>query len=134
MSDLVLDTSAYSHFRRGHEATCEHLAAAEVVYLPSIVIGELRAGFELGDRVRDNVTILQAFLDEAFVRIVDVEVTIAAHYGRLFAALRRAGTPVPINDVWIAACALGVGATILTFDGDFLRIPGVDVELLAAAG
>jgi tRNA(fMet)-specific endonuclease VapC len=128
MTDLVLDTSAYSHLRRGDEQVGDRLAMADVVYVPTIVIGELRAGFELGRRIRENVIELETFLDEPFVRAVSADANVAIRYGRLFAELRRAGTPVPVNDIWIAACAQEVGAPIVTFDGDFLRIPGVDVE------
>lgn len=128
--DLVLDTSAYSHFRRGDEETCERLSAAQIIYVPVIVIGELRAGFELGGRLRENLAMLDMFLDEPFVRAVDVSARVAARYGRIFAGLRRAGTPIPLNDIWIAACASDIGATLLTFDRDFLSIPDLDVELL----
>lgn len=54
----------------------------------------------------------------------------AHHYGRLFASLRRAGTPIPINDVWIAATALDCGGHLLTFDGDLDKLPSVDRTVL----
>jgi tRNA(fMet)-specific endonuclease VapC len=129
---IVLDTSAYSQMRRGHGVVLDQLAEAAIVFVPVIVIGELRAGFELGDRTKDNIALLDAFLGEPFVETIEVTPAIAAGYGRAFAELRRAGTPIPINDIWIAACALRVGARLLTFDRDFLRVPGLDVELLEA--
>ena len=52
------------------------------------------------------------------------------HYARTFAALRRAGTPIPINDVWIAAATMACNGHLLTFDGDYARIPGLDYTLL----
>lgn len=73
MKALVLDTSAYSHFRRGDEATCERMSNADVTYIPSIVLGDLRAGFELGTQLRSNVAMLDAFLDEAFVETIMVD-------------------------------------------------------------
>ncbi len=129
---LVLDTSAYSQLRRGHTGVLDQLSAAEFIYVPTVVLGELRAGFELGSRTRDNVALLDEFLDEPFVDVVDVDASIATHYARLFARLRRSGTPIPINDVWIAACALGIGLPLLTFDRDFSRIDELDARILEA--
>ena len=106
------------------------LAAAELVHVPAVVLGELRAGFELGDRLLQNMATLEAFLAESFVRIVTIDAKVAVNYGRLFASLRKAGTPVPLNDIWIAACAQQIGAPVLTFDRDFTVMPGLDVELL----
>lgn len=128
---LVLDTSAYSHFRTGHPRVLDFIAAAEIVLLPTIVIGELEAGFILGRRERENRTLLAEFLSEPFVSALPVTPTVAHHYGRLFAGLRRAGTPIPINDIWIAATTLDCGGHLLTFDGDFNKLPFVDRTVLA---
>jgi tRNA(fMet)-specific endonuclease VapC len=127
---LVLDTSAYSHFRAGHQGVLDLIAQAEIVLLPTIVIGELEAGFVLGRRERENRTLLAELLSEPFVSILPVTPSVAHHYGRLFADLRRAGTRVPINDIWIAATTLDCGGHLLTFDGDFDKLPAVDRTVL----
>ena len=127
---LVLDTSAYSHFRARHPRVLDFIAAAEIVFLPTIVLGELDAGFILGRRERENRTLLAEFLSEPFVSVLPVTPTVAHHYGRLFASLRRAGTPIPINDIWIAATAMDCGGHLLTFDGDFDKLPFVDRTVL----
>ncbi len=67
---LVLDTSAYSHFRAGHPRVLDFVAAAEIVFLPTIVLGELESGFQLGSRERENRTLLAEFLAEPFVSIL----------------------------------------------------------------
>src|SRR3954451_836952 len=113
---LVLDTSAYSHFRAGDERVLDMIAAAEIVSLPTIVLGELDAAFTLGRRELENRTLLAEFLAEPFVSILPVTPTVARQYGRVFAGLRRAGTPIPVNDVWIAATTLDCGGHLLTFD------------------
>jgi predicted nucleic acid-binding protein len=128
---LVLDTSAYSHFRAGDERVLERIAAAEVVGVPAVVLGELEAGFVLGRRERENRSVLAEFLAESFVAILPVTPAVARRYGRLFAELRRAGLPIPINDVWIAATVLDFGGHLLTFDADFGRIASFDCTLLA---
>jgi tRNA(fMet)-specific endonuclease VapC len=131
---LVLDTSAYSHFRAGDERVLDLIAVAEVVFLPTIVLGELEAGFSLGRRERENRTLLVEFLTEPFVSILPVTPMVARHYGRLFADLRRAGTPIPINDIWIAATTLDCGGHLLSFDGDFEKVASLDCTVLRPAG
>jgi len=130
---LVLDTSAYSHFRRGDTRVADAIAAAATVFIPAIVLGELEAGFTLGNRTKDNRAVLSEFLNEVFISIVPVSTTVANHYGRLFAELRRAGTPVPTNDIWIGATVLDVGGQLLTFDSDFLYLRSVPSTVLDAA-
>ena len=130
VSRLVLDTSAYSHFRRGHALVLDALARAERVLVPVTVLGELEAAFELGARVRENRRVLDDFLAETYVDVIDTTASVARHYGRMFAALKRAGTPVPVNDLWIAAATLDCGGTLLTFDRDFERIHGIDRMVL----
>lgn len=131
VSRLVLDTSAYSHFRRGHAGVLDALARAERVLIPMTVLGELEAAFELGSRARENRRALEEFIGEPFVDLLDTTASVARHYGRVFAALKRAGTPLPVNDIWIAAATLDCGGTLLTFDRDFERISGLDHMTLA---
>ena len=128
---LVLDTSAYSQLRAGHAGVLDLVASAEVVLIPTTVLGELEAGFELGSRVRENRIVLAEFLEEPFVGTLPTTREVAGRYGRLFAELRRAGTPVPINDVWIAAATVDCGGHLLTFDGDFRRILSRDCTVLS---
>jgi predicted nucleic acid-binding protein len=123
---LVLDTSAYSHFRRGHAGVLDALARADRVLIPVTVIGELEAAFELGQRARENRRVLDDFIGEPFVEVVPATESVARHYGRLFATLKRHGTPLPVNDIWIAAAAVDCGGTLLTFDADFERIGSLD--------
>jgi len=127
---LVLDTSAYSKFRSGDTRVRDLIAEAESVLVPTPVLGELHGAFELGSRTRENRAALSDFLAEPFVSVITVSETVARHYGRVFAALRRAGTPVPANDMWIAACALDHGACLVTFDHDFAHIAGLDHIIL----
>lgn len=130
VSRLVLDTSAYSHFRRGHPGVLEALARAERVLIPVMVLGELEAAFELGARTRENRRVFDDFLGESFVDLLPVTASVARHYGRVFAALKRNGTPLPLNDVWIAATTFDCGGTLLTFDRDFERVVALDILVL----
>ncbi len=130
--NIVLDTSAYARFREGNEEVAEWLAVADTVALPMMVLGELEAGFVLGSRTEENRVTLDDFLAEPFVQVLAVSRETATRYGALFAALRRKGTPVGTNDIWIAAAAIDSARHLLTFDGDFDHIPGLDVTVLEA--
>jgi tRNA(fMet)-specific endonuclease VapC len=129
---VLLDTSAYAHFRRGHPHVIEILASAERVFLATVTLGELEAGFTLGSRPDENRAALRDFVAEPFVSIIPVDEEVARRYGGLFAALRRAGTPIPTNDIWIAAAALHAGGELITFDRDFDRIKDLRMRLLTA--
>jgi tRNA(fMet)-specific endonuclease VapC len=127
---LVLDTSAYSRLRLGHETVLDAVSAAETVLLPATVLGELEAAFELGSRTKENRVVLTELLEEPFVSIVPTDRAVARRYGQVFAQLRRAGTPIPVNDIWIAATTLDRGGHLLTFDQLFRHIQGLDLTLL----
>lgn len=129
---LVLDTSAYSHLRAGHVQVLDLVADAAVVVIPVTVLGELEAGFELGRRTQENRRVLAEFLDEPFASVLDVTATTVRYYARIIASLRRAGTPIPVNDVWIAAAAMECNGHLLTFDRDFRRIMDLEHTLLKA--
>ena len=123
---LALDTSAYSRFRAGDTRVLDLVTSAEIVLIPATVLGELYGAFEMGSRPRENRVALSEFLTEPFVRFVPVSADVARQYGRVYAGLRRAGTPIPANDMWIAAAAIDQGACLLTFDRDFEHVAGLD--------
>ena len=129
-SKILIDTSAYAQFRRGQPDIVQALAGAERMFVSATTLGELEGGFLLGHRLEENRAALRDFLGEPFVSVVQVDQAVASLYGRFLAELRRAGTPVPTNDIWIAASAQHVGAQLVTFDSDFARLRGLDVLLL----
>lgn len=128
---LVLDSSAYSLFRSGHQRALDVIAGAITVVMPAIVIGELEAAFEMGSRARENRSVLHAFVSEPFVTVAETTRAVAQRYGRVFGALRRAGTPIPTNDIWIAATTLELDGHLLTFDGDFRHVADLPATILS---
>lgn len=132
-SRLVLDTSAYSHLRRKDVRLLDLLTAATSILLPIVVLGELYGAFAHGGRRRQNVSSLDEFLAEPFVSILPLTQDVARRYGDLFAELRRTGTPISTNDLWIAAATLDCGGHLVTFDRDFDRIPHLPRTVLAPA-
>ena len=119
---ICLDTSGYSHFRRGVPEAVRIVAQARSVVVPAIVLGELRVGFRLGTRRAENEERLRQFIQEPVVAILNVDDEAASHYADIVVELRRSGTPLPTNDIWIAALAAREGATVVTADGHFAYI------------
>lgn len=122
MSRFCLDTSAYSHFKRGEPKVVSLIDSADWLGMPSIVLGELWIGFLLGHHLDRNEAELGDFLANPVVELVPVDEEVARFYAEIVVDLRRKGTPVPTNDVWIAAVAARAGATVLTYDSHFTAI------------
>ncbi len=132
MSGGLLDTSAYSALGRGQPVVRGIVAQLERVCMCPIVLGELRLGFLLGGRLRENEGLLARFLDQPGVEILPIDEGTAERYASIAAGLRRAGTPLPSNDIWIAASAMQHGLRVLTLDRHFLEIPQILVEVFEA--
>jgi tRNA(fMet)-specific endonuclease VapC len=117
---LVLDTSAYIDFAQGRREVVELLATRDnEVFLPAPVLGELFFGFMKGTRRAYNEKKLQDFKTALGVSAIDVTEEIARKYAAIYLSLTERGTKIPINDVWIAACCMGVGGTLVTRDRHF---------------
>jgi len=130
MTALMVETSAYSAFKRGHPQAVKALRTYPSLLLPVIVLGELLGGFEAGTRREANRSELDAFLDSPRVAVVPISSATAERYAVLYAALRAARQLVPTNDLWIAASAMEHGAELLTLEAHFLRIGHIIVRHL----
>ena len=128
MSSVCLDTSAYSRLMRGERSLRSRLEEADKVLIPVTVLGELHAGFNLGSRRDQNVAELDAFRDQPGVHIVPTTDNIAERYGVIVKELREQGTPIPTNDIWIAAAVLETGSRLVAYDAHFERVPGILME------
>ena len=133
MSRYCLDTSAYSHFQRGDARVTELIDRAEWIGMPAIALGELRVGFRLGERRDDNEDLLREFLSNPVVEELSVDAEVSRHYADIVTDLRRSGTPIPTNDVWIAATAARSGAIVLSYDDHFDCIARVGSLVLPEA-
>ena len=101
------------------------MSHADLVYLSVFVLGELYAGFKAGSKEAANRELLERFLTRATVRIVAATKETAEVFAEIKHALRKAGTPLPLNDVWIAAHAIETGSVLATFDSHFEKIAGL---------
>ena len=127
----MLDTSAYSHFMLGDAEVVDLIDAAEWIGVPAVVLGELWAGFLLGRRFHENDRALHEFLSNPVVSPVDVSPQVGRAYADIVVALREAGTPLPVNDIWVAACAAATGGSVLTYDNHFRQIRRVGSIVLS---
>lgn len=122
---VCLDTNAYSRLMLGHAPLKNLLESVDDILVPATVLGELHAGFELGSRRQANCEKLSEFLRQPGVVLLVVDESVAERYGSLVSQLSRAGTPIPTNDIWIAAVAMESGARLVTYDAHFGAIPGL---------
>ena len=125
-----MDTSAYSHFMRNDKEVVNLMSRARDVAVPAVVLGELRTGFRRGRRADENEGHLQRFLANTAVRVLTVDDEASRRYAEIMSDLLTRGSPVPTNDVWIAAVASRDGYTVVTYDDHFLRISRVGVNVL----
>ena len=128
MSRILVDTSAYAAFFRDHEGVKDAVRTASEIFLNPIVLGELQSGFLKGGRATENAKQLAEFLASPRCAMVVIDEDTAHRYAVIHHYLRRQGTPVAPNDLWIAASAAQHALTVVTLDGDFSHIPQVLVQ------
>jgi len=120
---LAIDTNRYRDFCEGKEEVVNTFRLAEHIYMPFPVIAELRAGFACGTLARQNERVLNQFLNRSRVVILFPDEQTLFHYGRLYAQLRTQGTPIPTNDLWIAALVQQHNLMLYSRDRIFNHLP-----------
>jgi tRNA(fMet)-specific endonuclease VapC len=125
MKNILLDTNCYSAYLTGDERVLNVLVEAESVYMSIFVLGELFAGFRGGSKIQQNLNYLKRFLAKKTVKILDATMETAEIFGDLKEKLKKNGSPIPINDVWIAAHALETSSVLITYDAHFQNITGL---------
>jgi tRNA(fMet)-specific endonuclease VapC len=128
---LVLDTNIYCDFASGVPQTVDVLATlGDTLYLPAVVIGELTYGFMKGRQRAKNESKLSDIIRLLDIQVVDVTRSVAVKYGLIYLSLVERGQKIPINDVWIAACCMEIGGTVLTRDHHFAHVKQIDSLIL----
>jgi tRNA(fMet)-specific endonuclease VapC len=122
---IALDTNKYTDFGRGDADVVELLETAESVYLPFVVVGELRAGFAVGSRGPENERQLRRFCARSGIEILYADDQTTFRYAAVYRQLRKQGTPIPTNDIWIAALVLQHDLALLTRDAHFDHLPQI---------
>ncbi len=128
---LVVDTNTYCDYAEGLPDVVEIMATrSQSLTIPSIVLGELHYGFMKGSRQQFNERKLRQMISHLKIEIIDVNADVARKYALIYRSLERKGTKIPINDVWIAACCMEVGGTLLTRDRHFETVDQIELIVL----
>jgi tRNA(fMet)-specific endonuclease VapC len=122
---IALDSNRYDDLLTGDEDVARIVENAEAVYLPFVVVGELRAGFAAGKRQGENERLLRHFLMKDDVQILFADEQTTYHYASAYVQLRRQGTPIPTNDLWIAALVLQHDLVLCSRDRHFNHLAQV---------
>ena len=120
---MILDTNAISAWCDGDDALLAALPADRPLFLPVIVLGEYRFGIKVARDRKTRETWLDAV--ESALTVLDVSTETARHYAEVREELRRARTPIPENDLWIAALARQHDLPVITRDAHFDKVPGL---------
>lgn len=120
---IAIDANRYCDFCRGVDEAVRVFRTARRIVLPFVVLGELRGGFRFGSRSADNERNLSRFLQSDRVSVLLADEGTTHHYAALFCELRRAGKPIPTNDLWIAALVLQHDLVLFTRDRHFDAVP-----------
>lgn len=123
----VIDTNVYSDVMGGRPSVQCILSDFERLLVPITVLGEILHGFVHGSKEAQNRLHLERFLSRDYVKLVTASRATAEYYALLIESLRKKGTPLPINDVWIAAVACSEKVPLISRDKHFLNIPGLQL-------
>ncbi len=129
---VMMDTSAYTAFLRGSPEVKEAVQQADEIVFNPVVLGELMAGFLMGRNERKNRAILKDFLGSPRVIVAEIDEETSERYAVIVQSLRMKGTPIPTNDLWIAASAMQHGLRVLTTDKHYLKVPQIITEYFKA--
>lgn len=127
MQKILFDTNAYSLLLKNDDRVVTVAERADTIYVSMVSVGELLAGFKMGSREKKNRKLLDEFVNQSFVAVLPVTRETAEIYAELVTSLKRNGTPIPLNDIWIAAHAIETGSILVTLDRHFLHIAGLRV-------
>ena len=120
---LALDTNRYTDLCRGDAPVVETVELADEIWLPFVVLGELRAGFAVGSQGPRNEAVLRRFLLKPGVGVLYADDQTTYHYATVYRQLRKQGTPIPTNDMWIAALVLQHSLVLHARDTHFDALP-----------
>jgi predicted nucleic acid-binding protein len=126
-----LDTNIYCDFAEGLPDAVDAVATyGQSIFIPSVVLGELFFGFMKGSRQQFNEKKLRQVVSRLKIEIIDVNTDVARKYATIYLSFQKKGIKIPINDVWIAACCMEMGGTLLTRDKHFELVDQIETMVL----
>jgi tRNA(fMet)-specific endonuclease VapC len=120
---IAIDTNRYRDFCSAVPEAIMRLSTVKLIFMPFVTLAELRAGFLCGNLSRKNEAALSQFLNSPRVRLLFADEATSHHYARIFLQLRSQGTPIPTNDIWIAALTMQHGLFLYSRDKHFDYLP-----------
>ncbi|MBI4621579.1 MAG: type II toxin-antitoxin system VapC family toxin [Desulfobacterales bacterium] len=129
---IILDTSAYSSYLTGNSEIKLSIQQADEIFLNPVILGELLAGFIMGKSQKKNRAILEEFLSSPRVKVVAIDEETSERYAVIVNHLRKEGTPIPTNDLWISASAMQHGLKVVTTDSHYLKVSQIITEYYQA--
>ncbi|MCK5147536.1 type II toxin-antitoxin system VapC family toxin [bacterium] len=125
MRHILIDTNIYVAFKRNDQHVLKSLQHVDHIGIDTCVLAELYSGFRLGTQTDKNHLELEAFINSPRIFIYKHDTETAEFYANIYTALRKNGTPIPTNYIWIAAVAMQNGLGLYTRDAHFKKIPGL---------
>jgi tRNA(fMet)-specific endonuclease VapC len=122
---VLLDTSVVIHHLRGKLDIGDHVAGPEPIFISLTALGELYKGVLKSRNPEKNRKQLDVFLQT--VAVLHPDTATALHYAQIANALEQKGTPIPENDIWIAAVALECAMPLATRDAHFEKVDGLSI-------
>ncbi len=122
---ILMDTSAYVGFKLNKPELVGIIINSESILISPIVLGELIFGFRNGTRFEENMDDLNKFINHEVVDLIPIGRTTSDRYSRIAAQLKRHGSPIPTNDIWIAAQTMEHGAELIASDLHFEKVSGL---------
>ena len=120
---LLVDTNRLTDFFRTEPGVVDTLERAAEIYLSFITLAEIKSGFRAGSRRLENERLLRSLLSQTDIKVLFPDFETTEVYAQLMAGLRKAGTPIPTNDLWIASLAVQHNLGLFTRDAHFKRLP-----------
>lgn len=123
---VLLDTNIISALLKGEKSIAENIEKSSLVYIPIIALGELYYGAGYSTHVQKNTNVVKKVASRFRLLLIDEDTTL--EYGKIKSGLRKRGTPIPENDIWIAAIATHHKLTLVTRDKHFNEIAGLKIK------
>lgn len=120
---MILDTVALSRLMDGEQAISRRLSSSTRHHLTAIVLGEYRFGLLKSTKRKPLESALAELIEHSEMLVVDSDTS--RHYADIRLELESRGTPIPMNDYWIAALARQHGLPVVSKDAHFGWVSGV---------
>jgi len=125
---IIIDTNIYAAFKRNVQDVVKVFRRVDYIGINTVVLGELYSGFKGGAKENLNKQELEQFLDKPRADVIPIDENTAEFYAQVYWNLKRNGTPIPTNDMWIAASALQHGLALFSLDGHFKEVDGLMIK------